>query len=157
MMFFSAGMNGAFGGAIAGAGVDAALVLIGSFGTTLPVMALAGGIAFAAGGIGNALTTYLASGGEASDLEMNVSFWTGGIFNLLSLGLSTSAIAKSFAGVDIAGMQQFDTNMKAGMGIAISTGFATELGTSGLSSIYSPKDQRMKHCYKSVLDRELLC
>ena len=49
---FTAGINGAVGGAIAGAGVDAALVIIGSCGTALPAIGLAGGVAFMAGGLG---------------------------------------------------------------------------------------------------------
>lgn len=127
---FTAGVNGAIGGAISGAGVDIALVVIGSFGTALPVVALAAGITFTAGGIGNAFTTYLASNGEATDKEMSYSFWIGGTFNLLSLGLSASAVAKNFTGVSIAGMQQFESNMKAGLAVATSTGIATEIGTS---------------------------
>jgi len=126
----TAGIYGAAGGAIAGAGVDAALVVLGSFGTALPALALAGGIAFTAGGIGNAYTTHLSSNGNASDYDMNVSFWIGGAFNLLSLGLSTGSIAKDLTGVGIAGMQQFDSNMKAGMAISISTGAATTIGTN---------------------------
>ena len=69
---FTAGTQGAIGGAISGAGVDAALLLIGSFGTAHPVVALAGGIAYMAGGLGNAYTTYLASNGTASDEEIAV-------------------------------------------------------------------------------------
>lgn len=153
---FTAGINGALGGAIAGAGVDTALVVLGSFGTALPVVALSGGIAFTAGGIGNAFTTYLSSNGEASDREMDVSFWIGGAFNILSLGLSTSAIAKSFTGVGIAGMQQFNSNMNAGLAIATSTGIATDIGTRSPKNTSSAKEKRMRNCYKSTLYRDLL-
>lgn len=152
---FTAGVNGAIGGAISGAGVDIALVVIGSFGTALPVVALAAGITFTAGGIGNAFTTYLASNGEATDKEMSYSFWIGGTFNLLSLGLSASAVAKNFTGVSIAGMQQFESNMKAGLAVATSTGIATEIGTSAPKNTSSSKANRMKYCYKNMLDVDL--
>ena len=56
-------------------GVDAALVLVGSLGAALPVMALAGGIAFTADGMVNALTTHMASNGETSNQNMSISFW----------------------------------------------------------------------------------
>ena len=145
---FTAGMNGAIGGAIAGAGVDVALVLMGSLGTALPVIALAGGIAFAAGGIGNALTTYLASDGKASDQDMNTSFLLGGALNVVSLGLSSSAISGSITGVGVAGMQDFNSNLSTGLIIATSTSVATEIGIGNPSSTYSVKSQRMKNCYK---------
>ena len=146
---FAAGMNGAIGGAIAGAGVDLALVIMGSLGTALPVVALAGGIAFAAGGVGNALTTYLASDGTASDQDLNKSFLIGGVFNVISLGYSGSAISSSFSSVGIAGMQKFNSNLKTGLIIATSTTIATEIGVSGPSSTYSIKNQRMAYCYKT--------
>ena len=141
-------MYGAIGGAIAGAGVDIALVLVGSLGTALPVVALAGGIAFAAGGIGNAVTTYLASDGKASDQDLNASFLIGGIFNTGSLYLSRSAISKSISGVAAAGVKDFNSNINTGLVIATSTSVATEIGMRGTSSTTSVKDKRMKNCYK---------
>lgn len=152
----SAGINGAKGGAIAGAGVDAALLLVGCFGTALPVVALAGGIAFVGGGIGNAYTTYVASDGTASDEEMSISFVIGGAFNILSLSLSTSAIANNMTGVAIAGMNDFSANMNAGLAIATSTGIATEIGTGVFSTTNSVRTKRMNNCYKSVTEMELL-
>lgn len=100
----------------------------------------------------DAFTTYLASNGEATDKEMNYSFWIGGTFNLLSLGLSASAVAKNFSGVSIAGMQQFESNMKAGLAVATSTGIATEIGTSAPKNTSSSKANRMKYCYKNMFD-----
>ena len=141
-------MYGAIGGAIAGAGVDIALVLVGSLGTALPVVALAGGIAFTAGGIGNAVTTYLASDGTASDQDMTASFLIGGGFNTLSFGLSSSAISNSISGVSVAGMKNFNSNYYSGLAIATSTSFATEMGMRRNSSTTSVKDKRMKNCYK---------
>ena len=145
---FAAGMYGAIGGAIAGAGVDVALVLVGSLGTALPVVALAGGIAFTAGGIGNAVTTYLASDGTASDQDMTASFLIGGGFNTLSFGLSSSAISNSISGVSVAGMKNFNSNYYSGLAIATSTSFATEMGMRRNASTTSVKDKRMKNCYK---------
>ena len=74
---FTAGVQGAIGGAISGAGVDIALLLIGSFGTALPVVALAGGVVYMAGGLGNMYTTYAASNGTASDQELISAFHIG--------------------------------------------------------------------------------
>ena len=145
---FAAGMYGAIGGAIAGAGVDVALTLVGSLGTALPVVALAGGIAFAAGGIGNAVTTYLASDGKASDQDMTSSFLIGGALNIVSFSLSTSAISKSISGVSVGGMKNFKSNYCSGLAIATSTSVATEMGMRRNLSTTSVKDKRMKNCCK---------
>lgn len=145
---FTAGMYGAIGGAIAGAGVDIALVLVGSLGTALPVVALAGGIAFTAGGIGNAATTHLASNGTASDKDMTRSFLIGGALNTLSFSLSTSAVSNSLSGVSVAGMKKFNSNYYSGLAIATSTSIATEMGMRRNSNTVSVKEKRMKNCYK---------
>lgn len=93
---FESGLHGAVGGAIAGAGVDVALLIVGSFGTAVPVVALAGTVAYVAGGLGNAYTTYASSGGTASDEEMVRSFHIGGFFNLVSFGTSWTCQASIF-------------------------------------------------------------
>ena len=129
----AAGVQGAIGGAISGAGVDAALLLVGSFGTALPVVALAGGIAYTAGGIGNAYTTYAASNGTASDDELNMSFHIGGAFNLLSLSTSWSCAASSVDELMYLGNTGFDANLAVGTAIAVSTGIATGIGSKVFS------------------------
>ena len=131
---FTAGTQGAIGGAISGAGVDAALLLIGSFGTALPVVALAGGIAYMAGGLGNAYTTYLASNGTASDEEMTMSFHIGGAFNLVSLGTSWGCAASNVDELMYLGNAGFKANLAVGTGIAVSTGIATGIGSKIFSA-----------------------
>ena len=130
---FTAGTQGAIGGAISGAGVDAGLLLIGSFGTALPVVALAGGIAYRAGGLGNAYTTYAASNGTASDEEMTMSFHIGGAFNLVSLGTSWGCVANNMDDLMYLGNAGFKANLSVGTGISVSTGIATGIG----SKLYS--------------------
>ena len=130
---FTAGTQGAIGGAISGAGVDAGLLLIGSFGTALPVVALAGGIAYMAGGLGNAYTTYAASNGTASDEEMTMSFHIGGAFNLVSLGTSWGCVANNMDDLMYLGNAGFKANLSVGTGISVSTGIATGIG----SKLYS--------------------
>ena len=125
---FTAGTQGAIGGAISGAGVDIALLLIGSFGTALPVVAMAGGIAYMAGGIGNAYTTYASSNGTASDEEMSMSFHIGGVFNLVSLGTSWSCAASNVDELMYLGNAGLKANLAVGTGIAVSTGIATGIG-----------------------------
>lgn len=152
---FMAGVNGAIGGAVAGAGVDAALLVIGSFGTALPVIALAGGIAFVTGGVGNACTTYLASDGKATEQEMTISFILGGVFNSISLGLSTSAISNNVSGICIAGTNEFSSNLSAGLAIATSTSIATEIGTLKYPRTGTARANRMKQCNKLITDISL--
>ena len=125
---FTAGMQGAVGGAIAGAGVDTALLLIGSFGTALPVVALAGGIVYMAGGVGNAYTTYASSNGTASDEDMSLSFHVGGVANLVSLATSMSCIASSVDELIYLGNAGLSGNIATGTAIAVSTGVATGIG-----------------------------
>ena len=125
---FTSATQGAIGGAISGAGVDAALLLIGSFGTALPVVAMACGISYLAGGLGNAYTTYASSNGTASDEEMSMSFHIGGLFNLISLGTSMSAAASSIDELVYLGNAGLKANLAVGTGIAISTGIATGIG-----------------------------
>ena len=132
---FEAGIHGAIGGAISGAGVDAGLLLIGSFGTALPVVALAGGTAYMAGGLGNAYTTYAASNGTASDEEMTLSFPIGGIFNLVSLGTSSSCTSSSVEGLMYFGNAGFKANLDTGLRIAVSTSIATAIGSKILSVV----------------------
>ena len=137
----TAGTQGAFGGAISGAGVDTALLLIGSFGTALPVLSLAVGVTFIAGGIGNSYTTYLASNGTASDYDMGISFLVGGIANLFSLHYSTNCIASSVDDLFTKGNMTFSNNLKSGVAIATGTGIATAIGI-GIDS----KPTNNKYC-----------
>ena len=124
---FESGLHGAVGGAIAGAGVDVALLIVGSFGTAVPVVALAGTVAYVAGGLGNAYTTYASSGGTASDEEMVRSFHIGGFFNLVSFGTSWTCQASSLDGIAYRGAENFSANFFVGTGIAIGTSIATGL------------------------------
>ena len=131
---FTAGTQGVIGGAISGAGVDAALLLLGSFGTALPVVALAGGITYLAGGLGNTYTTYAASNGTASDEEMAMSFHIGGVFNLISLGTSWGCTASNVDDLVYLGNAGFKANLAVGTGIAVSTGLATGIGSKFFSA-----------------------
>ena len=124
----SAGVHGAVGGAIAGAGVDAGLLIVGIFGTALPAVALAGGVVFLSGGIGNAYTTYATSGGTASDGQMRHSFAVGGVTNVLSFGMSWSTTIKSVDGLLISGGLQLEKNFTVGTGMAIANSMVTGLG-----------------------------
>lgn len=119
----------AIGGAIAGAGIDVGLLLIGSFGTALPVVTMAAVTAFAAGGIGNAFTTYANSDGTATDEQLTTSFILGGIGNVISLATGGGAVAPNVEQLMIAGMNQFQNNFKIGFGIALCTSFATTIAT----------------------------
>ena len=131
---FAAGAQGAIGGAISGAGIDTALLLVGSFGTALPVVTLALGVTYMAGGIGNAYTTYAASNGTASDEEMTASFHTGGVFNLISLGTSWGCAASNVDELMYLGTAGLKTNFAVGTGIAVSTGIATGIGSKFYSA-----------------------
>lgn len=128
--WFETACHSAVGGAIAGAGVDTSLLLIGSCGMALPVVALAGGISFLAGGLGNAYTTAATSNGEASNSDMWVSFLLGGAFNVASLLLSGTCTASTLEELFFKGINDFNANLGAGMGIAAATGIATYIGTS---------------------------
>ncbi len=127
--WFDIAVDGAIGGAIAGAGVDMGLLLIGSCGAALPVVALAGGIAFAAGGLGNAYTTYATSDGTASDGDMTTSFVIGGLLNIVSLGTGMSATASSIDELFYLAGKAFNGNLITGLIIAGSTSVATVIGT----------------------------
>jgi len=140
----TAGMQGAVGGAISGAGVDTALLLVGSFGTALPVVSLAVVLTFTFGGIGNAYTTYLASGGTASDYSMWLSFWVGGIANLVSLHFSTNCVAQSVDDLFMLGNRSFTSNFVSGTVIAVSSGIATSIGM-GFESKPSNDVYRVAH------------
>jgi RHS repeat-associated protein len=123
-------VHSAVGGAIGGAGVDAALLIIGSCGTAFPAVALAGGVAFMAGGVGNTYTTYASSGGKATDAQMIKSFFIGGTANLVSLGTSMGSVASNVDGLFVAGMNQFTSNMTTGVMIATGASIATNVATS---------------------------
>ena len=125
---FTAGTQGAIGGAISGAGVDAALLVVGTLGSAIPVVVFAGMIAYVAGGLGNAYTTYAASNGTASNEEMKMSVYIGGLFNLVSFGTSGGCVASSVEGLFIAGNATFNSNLAVGTGIAASTSVATAIG-----------------------------
>ena len=126
---FEIAYESAIGGAIAGAGIDLGLLLIGSLGAALPVVAAATLVSFTAGGLGNAFVTYANSDGAATDEQLTASFVLGGIGNVISLGTSISAMAPNIDQLMIAGMNQFQNNLQVGLGIAICTSFATTIAT----------------------------
>ena len=126
---FQAGLDGAVGGAIAGAGVDAGLLIVGSCGVAVPTVALATGVAFVAGGLGNVYTTYAASDGTASDEELSLSFVVGGFFNVVSLATSAGCIAANVDELIYLGQAGLRSNAIVGTAIGLSTGIATAIGS----------------------------
>ena len=68
--------------------------------------------------------------------------------NLISFGLSTGAVSNSLSGVSIAGMQQFDSNMKSGLWVATATSIATEVGTTNSKNVSTINEQRISNSYK---------
>ena len=62
--WFETAYHSAIGGAIAGAGVDVALLILGTGGTAAPVVA--GAVAYTLGGLGNVYTTHATSHGNAN-------------------------------------------------------------------------------------------
>ena len=123
-------MHGAVGGAIGGAGVDAALLIIGSLGTALPVVALAGGVAFMAGGLGNTYATYASSNGRATNAQMARSFIIGGAANMISLVTSMGSVATSIDSLLVAGMNQLNSNLITGTIVATGASIVTNIFTS---------------------------
>ncbi|MBQ6116068.1 MAG: RHS repeat-associated core domain-containing protein, partial [Oscillospiraceae bacterium] len=122
------GVCGAVGGAIAGFGVDAALVTVGTGGAAAPFAAF--GIAYVFGGAGNVITTEMISDGKASTDEYIASFIIGGTFNAISLGTSWDCAAKTFKGVAIKAALNTTENEIVGTCTALAAGVATHIGTT---------------------------
>lgn len=128
--WFETACHGAIGGAIAGAGVDAALLILGSAGTAAPAVAMAVTAAYTLGGLGNIYSTYATSNGKATGDELLGSFIIGGTFNTLSLATGLGATSNTVEGLFIRGMADLEENTAVGVGIGVSTSIATSIGTT---------------------------
>ena len=124
------GVAGAVGGAIAGAGVDVGLLVVGTCGAATPIVAAAAGIAYVAGGAGNALTTYISSDGKASMDELTGSFIIGGTFNLLSFGTAYDFATPTMTRIAIKASFALTENILVGTATAVAAGTATHIGTT---------------------------
>ena len=125
--WFETAYHSAMGGAIAGAGVDVALLILGTGGAAAPVAA--GAVAYTLGGLGNVYTTYATSHGNATGTELLGSFIIGGTFNMISLATSLSATSNTVDGLFVMGMADLGENFTAGVMIGVSTSIATSIGT----------------------------
>lgn len=137
-LWFETACHGAIGGAIAGAGVDAGLLILGTAGVTAPAVAGAVAAAYALGGAGNVYSTHATATGELSAGAYIGSFLIGGTFNTLSLGTGLGAISSSIDELILRGMMDFAENLGVGVGIGISTSAATTIGTSTSSYRNAP-------------------
>ena len=135
------GCAGAVGGAIAGAGVDAGLLLF-SLGGPVSVVA-AVGIAYFAGGFGNVVTTAISSEGKASGVEYVGAFIIGGTFNVLSLGTSLECAGKTLGDIALKGALSAQENMVVGTMISTASGVATSIGSAALKRADSVNRQGM--------------
>jgi hypothetical protein len=124
------GFAGAIGGAIAGAGVDAGLMLVATGGAATPI--IAAGIAYVAGGLGNVVTTGITSRGTARGDEYLGSFIIGGTFNLFSLGTAWDCAGKTIKEIAIKGALKAEENLLTGSATAVTTSVATHIGLSSL-------------------------
>ena len=127
--WFETACHSAIGGAIAGAGVDTALLILGTAGTATPVVVGAFAVAYTLGGLGNVYTTYATSNGNASGDDLLGSFIIGGTFNTLSLATGLSATSNTVDGLFVKGMADMGDNIAVGVGIGVSTSIATSIGT----------------------------
>ena len=131
--WFDIATRGAAGGAIAGAGVDAALLIMGIPGVGVPAVVGAFAIAYAAGGVGNVVTSYSTAkvcGSEYSSEQAIGMFIIGGTFNCLSLATGLSAASQSVGQLAFYGYQDLVENTVVGTTIGVTTGIATTVGTT---------------------------
>ena len=131
--WFDIATRGAAGGAIAGAGVDAALLIMGIPGVGVPAVVGAFAIAYAAGGVGNVVTSYSTAkvcGSEYSSDQAIGMFIIGGTFNCLSLATGLSAASQSVEQLVFYGYQDLVENTVVGTTIGVTTGIATTVGTT---------------------------
>jgi hypothetical protein len=128
-----AGINGAIGGAIAGAGVDVALLILGTTAGAGAAFAAAT-VAYLAGGVGNATTTALSTTGPVDKVQLAYSFVWGATFNLLSFGTSLECAAPSLSKIASNGMMSLYSGTGTGTLIGVSTGLATERGLQQLNT-----------------------
>lgn len=131
--WFDIATQGAIGGAIAGAGVDAALLMMGTLGVGAPVVIGAFAIAYATGGAANVYTSYSTAkicGTEYSSDQAVGMFIIGGTFNCLSLATGLTATAKSVEQLVFLGTQDIVENTVVGTTIGVSTSVATTVGTT---------------------------
>ena len=131
--WFDIATRGAAGGAIAGAGVDAALLIMGIPGVGVPAVVGAFAIAYAAGGVGNVVTSYSTAkvcGSEYSRDQAIGMFIIGGTFNCLSLATGLSAASQSVEQLVFYGYQDLVENTVVGTTIGVTTGIATTVGTT---------------------------
>ena len=142
--WFDIATQSAVGGAIAGAGVDIGLLLIGSMGASAPVVGGAVALAYATGGAGNAYSTYATSNGNADSTDLLGSFIIGGTFNTFSFATSLSAVASTIDELIFLGLYSFDENFIVGTMIGTSTGIATTIGvsTEANNSVNSARNTR---------------
>ena len=131
--WFDIATRGAAGGAIAGAGVDAALLIMGIPGVGVPAVVGAFAIAYAAGGVGNVVTSYSTAkvcGSEYSSDQAIGMFIIGGTFNCLPLATGLSAASQSVEQLVFYGYQDLVENTVVGTTIGVTTGIATTVGTT---------------------------
>ena len=143
--WFDIATQSAIGGAIAGAGVDAALLIMGSCGLGAPVVLGSFAIAYAAGGAANVYTSYATAkicGSEYSSDQALGMFIIGGTFNCLSLATGLSATSKTVEQLVYLGAQDFGENIAVGTFTAMSTSIATTVGTSAQASQSTKKPTR---------------
>ena len=122
------GIAGAVGGAIAGAGVDAALLIVGSGGAAAPAVAFA--VAYTAGGIGNVVTTSMTAEDPMEPEDYVGSFIIGGTFNSLSLATSWACAGKTAGEIAFKGAMCIEESMAVGTLISSATGIATGVSTT---------------------------
>ena len=140
------GIAGAAGGAIAGAGVDAALLLIGSFGTAAPILIGACTIAYATGGVGNIITASLSSEEPIDPTVQIYNFAIGGMFNLFSFLSGIGCAAKALKTIDYLAQTSFDENLLSAVSTALATSIATEIAMTNNS-----KNWKSNHTNRELL------
>ena len=122
------GVAGAVGGAIAGAGIDIGLLIVGSGGAAAPAVAFA--LAYVTGGLGNVVTTAMSAKEPLEPVDYIGSFILGGSLNCLSLATSLTCAGKTLREIIIKGSFSAEENAIVGASISTATSIATGIATA---------------------------